>query len=936
MKVDLYELNNMDACAAKRNFHGEIHSDAGDYMKKAGIIKRAINGCLTGTLKLGDVEDYLKKEFAEINYASDRQREIHAYDAFRQVARYVGSEKRPLMPGIQTIVSLGSDLQVSVAPDYLYVTADAIEVIRIKCSKPSLSSKAAASDLGLYALLCYGRALVPAGHQKTIRASYYFLRKSSDRAGGEKPNFDPDFFTNSSENIVSIQEEYENAPGFTSAMDEIFAPIVKKYIQSLPKEECSADDCAKCLLFDLCKFTSAPLAIVKTPVNHSLRDLQLTPSQEQVIEYEKGICRVNAGAGAGKTMVIALRTATLLNKGVKPEELLLITFTNAGAEEMRIRIGLILDDFGLDIDTDKIKICTFNAFGDDILKEEFLRFGFKQPPKVIDDIERSRIITNLLNEYPIDSLDYRNFDADTKNCKGALALTKKLFDIIKAGQYSASDVEEVRKAMGMDARFCSYEAVGKVIELYDKYDEELRKNNLIEFSDQEGLLFELLREDPFYMEKFGFKHIIVDEFQDTSARQIELIKKFVACPTFESLMVVGDDSQAIFSFRDTSPEYILNFDKIMGGKVDDIMLVENHRSTPEILKFANAVNDTRTSLVAKQLVATRPHGKPVIVKGFFSRDDEAAYVIESIKEHLKAGTKPEDIAIIAYSKYELMKMGDLLEKEGIQTVMMNPEPLMENSRIRAAIAFCTALHSPGDTKDMLVYENARDPKHDLLTASESELKAKIEEAEKRIADYQIKKNSKEKKAYLMEQLKAIDENDDEVYESLLDTLDVKPLKKIFEYVSDFYRFGSAAAVRRTHNYPGVVLTTAHSSKGMEWPIIYNMISKYDGPELHKNSRFSNDMTEERKRLLFVSATRARDELIITGQYDAFGKRGEYTYNQFLLSALDCNGQPVKATEIEVERKKRLDAIQEQKKKEKEEKKAKEKEKEKGADPIPFS
>ena len=916
MKVEMYELSNMDACAAKRNFHGEIRRDAGDYMKKAGIIKRAINGCLTGSLKLGDVEEYLQKEFTEINYASNRQRELQAYDAYRQVARYVGSEKRPLMPGIQTIVSLGQGLTVTTAPDYLYVTDKSIEVIRIKCSKPSLTSREVYTDLGLYALLCYGRAMLPGGMKKTITASYYFLRKSSDRASGEKPNFNENFFDNASENIISIQEEYDNIPGFHSKLDDIYQPVVHRYLQSLPKEECSADDCANCLLFDLCKFTTAPLVINRAPVNHSLHDLKLTPSQEKVIEYEKGICRVNAGAGAGKTMVIALRTATLLNKGVKPEELLLITFTNAGAEEMRTRICLILEDFGLEIDTSAINICTFNAFGDSILKEEFTRFGFKQPPKVIDDIERSRIITNLLNQYPVKDLDYRNFDANTKNCKGALAITKKLFDIIKAGQYSVADKKEVREKMGGDARFCSYPAVEEVIALYDKYDEQMRDNNLIEFNDQEVLLFELLRENPFYMEKFGFKHIIVDEFQDTSERQIELIKKFTECPTFESLMVVGDDSQAIFSFRDTSPEFILNFDKIMGGKVDDIMLMENHRSTPEILNFANAINETRSQYISKKLVATRPHGKPVRVKGFYSRDEEAQYVINDIKGHLQAGTKPEDIAIIAYTKYELMKMADLLEKEDIQTVMLNPEPLIENSRVRAAISLCKAIKDTGDTKDMLVYENARKPEHDLLTASEEELDRQIKLAEKAIDEYNAKKSSKEKKEYLIDMLKALDENDDEVYESLLDTLSVKPLSKIFEYVGDFYRFGSNAAIRRTHNYPGVVLTTAHSSKGMEWPVIYNMISKYDSQDLHKNSSVAMNMTEEHKRLFFVSATRARDELIITGQYDAFGKRGDYTYNQFLLSAFECAGQPVTCQDIEVGRARRLSAIRTQKKEEK--------------------
>ena len=151
----------------------------------------------------------------------------------------------------------------------------------------------------------------------------------------------------------------------------------------------------------------------------------------------------------------------------------------------------------------------------------------------------------------------------------------------------------------------------------------------------------------------------------------------------------------------------------------------------------------------------------------------------------------------------------------------------------------------------------------------------------------------------MKMLKTIDENEDEVYESFLATLERKQsTSQVFKYCNDFKNFGSSAAYRRTHNYPGVVLTTAHSSKGLEWQIVFNMISKYDGPELYRGSKESRMMVEERKRLLFVSMTRARDELIITGQFVSHGKRGEYTYNQFLEAAYECVGQHFSPDDVE--------------------------------------
>ena len=146
------------------------------------------------------------------------------------------------------------------------------------------------------------------------------------------------------------------------------------------------------------------------------------------------------------------------------------------------------------------------------------------------------------------------------------------------------------------------------------------------------------------------------------------------------------------------------------------MLMENHRSTPEVLNAANNINNLRSDRVKKDLIATRTSGKPVVVKGFLTKVEEKDYVIKQIKEYLLDGVKAEDIAIIAATKYELMDMADKLSQEDIQTVMLNPEPLMENSRVVAALALCTAINVPDDTKDMLTYANARMTKHNLLDA----------------------------------------------------------------------------------------------------------------------------------------------------------------------------------------------------------------------------
>ena len=966
MKARLHEISTAtlkrNACNARRNFPIDLQESVGEFVEKAGLIKKAINEILIDKKDEKDVMTSFAAAFEEIPYPSDRQREVHGNDAWRQIKRYTTCERRPLIPAVAQEIEMGEDLTVYVNPDYLVMTrvsvvesinprtkvktlkiqeikteveeveseetetkeaepkeeekkeeaseeaAEAapkkktttkkekeepkgeemtkIDVIKLKTSKPNVTQAQAYKDLGLHAMIRYAQTLVAPGEKAFIQASYYFLRKNNDSSSMENPNFDASFFDlKGAGNIVSLSEVYENIPGTSEDLEETRNRLVKEYVTGVAKEECSKEDCEKCKLKNLCRYTNPPKALVKTPVNRSLKDLSLSEAQERIVEYEDGICRVNAGAGAGKTMVIALRTATLLNKGVRPENMLLITFTNAGAEEMRDRIGKLLEDFGIEVDLSEMYIMTFNAFGDLILKAEYARLGFTDEPKIIDDVERSRIIADLLNENRIKDLDYRNFDSNQKTCMGALALAKVVFGIVKAGQYNVSDFEKVAEEMGAKKRFCSRESLEELIALYDKYDEKLRAENLIEFADQEVLVKEILHKDPYYLERFGFEHVIVDEFQDSNEGQIELLKKFRACPKNKSLMVVGDDSQSIYGFRNTTPYFILHFDEVMGEKVDDIMLVENYRSTPEVIYAANKFNEWRADKINKDLIATRPSGKQIVAKGFLTAEEENTFVIEDIKKHLEDGVNPEDIAIIAATKYELMKMADLLGQENIPSVMLNPEPLLENSRVIAGISFCRAMQDNSDTLDSMVYANAK-VGGTLMTATKEVLEAALADAQSDLESVHAIPDENGRKARLMELLEALDD-EDEVYESFLETLKRKPMAKLFEYVNDFTRFGSAAAVRRTHSYPGVVLTTAHSSKGLEWPVVYNMLSKYETPEMNSRSPIADEIYEERKRLLFVSATRARDELIMTGQYLAYGNAKDgYRINTFLQKSMD--------------------------------------------------
>lgn len=826
----MYELNANNACKKHRKFAYKPSATMEDHVRKAHITTRTCKDLIFGKSE-ADVRDEFHEEFANLYYPTQLTRDHEEMQAWKEVTRYVSGElsmsrKRVLLKGMP--VDIGVEEDVFVEPDFVTIgepyydeirnlmVDGTITVVKLHAGKPH-GARDVKKDLAKYAMIQYAKKLVSPGKTVDLIASDVYLKRADDAGEGSRnPKFDTNFWNPGGNNVIQLYETYVGGSTAKTELDVEFEPIIKAFNEGQEAEECSETDCKACQLYDICHYAEPPIRINKTKVQKTIRDLMLTTAQDDAIEYEQGIVRINAGAGVGKTVVVALRTVTLLNKGVKPEEIVLMTFTNAGAEEMRSRIQLYNDDIGTGEDISAMKICTFNSFGDDILKVEYPQFGFTEPPKVIDEVEKAGIISNLLKTNVISGLNYKQFITNSQYVKGAVWIAARVFDIVKKGPYTILDLDSVWNELGQDRRFATKEAVEALIKLYDDYDAELRDNNLIEFADQEMMLFELLQKDPYYLEQFGYKHIIVDEFQDTNLKQMELLKFLISSPSCESLMAVGDDSQAIFSFRDTSPEFIINFRNYIGEETDDIFLLENHRCTPEIIEFANKINDLNTFKVAKDLIATRPSGKPVTVKGFHTLEDEEEYIIDGIKKQLASGRKPEEIAIICATKSELRRYANRLTKKGIQSVSLNPEPFLENSRVKAAIAFVKSLEAEEDTQNILTYVNAK-VGGGLFEKTAEEIEKLVEEG-KIDAAIVGSKLPHEKKDALLDVLKAIDRNDDEIYQKFLETLERKTYEKIVEYCNDFLVFGTKNEARREHDYPGIVLTTCHSSKGLEWPV----------------------------------------------------------------------------------------------------------------------
>lgn len=939
-----HELANTGRCHESINFSlplkssGKLHIEEGGAVNK--VLRLLMNYVPEGEkehITEEDVEAMLEERLRDQKYDSETQKRFRIRDHARRILRYFRSEDRIPYPAPAKTVKMSDDLEVEVSPTFAFYGTGTVEAVKIKTGKPMIKQESADENLQVQALLRYAESLVDPGETRIVRGSVYYLRKTSDR-NGRKPHFDEDFFGEGG-NVVSAAEIY-TADGSCGPMDELIKSTSEKYMEGVSEDECDPNDCRVCSLRDMCSrfYSSAPLHVSKELGAKAPSAIMPSPAQMEIIGIRDGITRVNAGAGTGKTSTVVLRVLELLLSGVDPEKILMVTFTSAAAEEMRERIRVGIDDYGIDADADKMWICTFNALGDEIIKENYRQIGFTQEPRVIDAVERSAIIAEIINrvadeaeakgeENPLKDLDWRNFDIETPNCKGALPMAKKVFGLIKDRVYTRGDAECLINDLGPSIRFASRKAVESLLELYDDFDAALRDNALIEFSDQGLMIFEILMRNPDYLEeRFGFQHIIIDEFQDSDKFQVRLIRDyFCNCRSFRSLMVVGDDSQGIYGFRNTSPEYMINFPKIMGRKVRDCYLLNNYRSTPQIIDFANGINSLNRYKVAKELLPVREPGKKVKAHGFLSAEEEREFVASEIEKRLEDGEKPENIAVLAATKAELLKMADELAGRNIPAVLMNPENFLDNSRVKGALALIRAVKNPDDTEDLMIYANVLIRGGLLKEKAETAIFC-MESAEGYASEIRSAADPAEKKEKLLQALHDLDENQDEVYERFLEKIERRSWQKLLDYCGEFEKYGGKEAFRREHDYPGIVLTTAHSSKGLEWPVCYAMISGFDRKEYHAakddpfevNPRMS-DSVEEARRLLFVSCTRARDELVITSKYVTHSARGSYMLNIFLKNCYDVSGQEYSAEKVIKAAEKRK---AEERRKRKEEKKKK--------------
>ena len=639
--------------------------------------------------------------------------------------------------------------------------------------------------------------------------------------------------------------------------------------------------CQSCEMHSKCFFKEAPIGVMEEKGKSNISAFSFSEDQKKIITAEDGVFRVIAGAGAGKTTVTVVRVASLIAKGADASRILVITFTTSAVKAFREKLVEYLTDYGLSAEADKVKITTFNGFGMDLVKRFYRELGFSKLPMVLESVDQYDLMTDALTTYNTSIIgeDYRFPLMHMKNCTGVIpAMLDYVAEIKKS--LDLPTVESLQALFGFGP-----EKSKQILEVVQIYNQECRDKGMLDYADQIGCVFKILEVFPNLFEEEGFEHIIVDEFQDTNGNNLLLTQEIANTSHFKSLMVVGDDLQAIYGFQGGDVENFIDFYDLIGMQGQDFYLTDNYRSSEGIVNVANSIAAKIVNKIPKTMNTNQVLGEIPELIGFNSDKEETAAIAGLIKKKIEEGVNPSDICFIARKKTELTSMQSELTKLGVPVFVDVPVKFLDNSNVTAFIDFTECLLDGEGNVGVFNYLNAISGN----TLELDEGAAIVKNTDDFLKNEFVLLPDEEKKQYYLERLEALN-NGDSVYASFVDTVKERSqhedsLLNLMNYVVKYKRYAASNEARIEGSFNAVNLTTFHSSKGLEWKHVFMSVSKLDSA----NEYFPTDKEKDDIwRLIFVGATRAQKSLVISSIKSYTSMRNRITHRWYdELSKMDC-------------------------------------------------
>jgi DNA helicase-2/ATP-dependent DNA helicase PcrA len=401
----------------------------------------------------------------------------------------------------------------------------------------------------------------------------------------------------------------------------------------------------------------------------------LNDAQREAVLHGDGPVLVLAGAGSGKTRVIVHRIAHLVrHRGTAPWHVLAVTFTNKAAGEMRERLEVLLGPEGREA-----WVQTFHAFGARFLRREAQRAGLPEAFAIYDDDDQRRLVKRLLGEMGL---------ADDGRL-GAREVLSRIDRWKNAGlSPSAVRLEET----DVDGE--------QALEVWRRYEKALARAGAVDFGDLLLRPLQLLEAHPDLRARWSgrFRHVLVDEFQDTNPAQYRLLR--LLCGERPNLCVVGDDDQAIYRWRGADVSNILDFDRDFPG-TRVVRLEQNYRSTANVLEAAHAVISRATRRRAKKLWTTREAGAPLKLLVAQDEHEEAQRIAAAVEEERRRGTRGDEIAVLYRVNAQSRPVESALRASRIPYVIVRGTSFYERAEVRDAAAYLRLALSPASDLDLV-------------------------------------------------------------------------------------------------------------------------------------------------------------------------------------------------------------------------------------------
>ncbi len=582
----------------------------------------------------------------------------------------------------------------------------------------------------------------------------------------------------------------------------------------------------------------------------------LNPEQQEAVKNTDGPMIILAGAGSGKTRVLTYKVVYLIKeKGVDPSEILMVTFTNKAAKEMKERILRLLPDQPLPT------VSTFHSLCAKILRVEGNRVGLGSNFAIYDDQDQKDTIKECYKELGISIKEFKpssilNTISEAKN---------ELIDETQYPQY---------------ARGLFQETAAKVYLLYQKH---LKENNALDFDDLILKTVSILKTYPEILEKYQtrFRYILVDEYQDTNHAQYSLTRLLSA--KWKNVCVVGDFAQSIYSFRGADYQNLSKF-KDDFSNVKTFSLSQNYRSTQRILDAASSVISRNNSHPVLKLWTENKKGEDIAIYEALNEEKEAQFIIDQIEKikYQRPDLKYSDFAVLYRTNAQSRSIEEALLHFSIPYILIGGVRFYERKEIKDILAFLKVLDNPKDKTSLKRIEKIGKTRLKKFLEFQESLGEKIKELKTiDVMDSVIKAT---------EYLTMFDEKDEEDRARLENIKELRSVAIEFPIPSEFLE--NVALVEQEYipdhvdpdNIKNTVnLMTLHAAKGLEFPVVF-MVGMEEGLFPHSRSLMNRQELEEERRLCYVGMTRAKEKLFLTYARRRlyFGQRTSNIVSRFIM------------------------------------------------------